>query len=75
MSEPTKVRISFADELMEVIAAVVESMDMTFDDYTAKLTPERIAALHERIMPQFAIIHKRGVEDAKAVFLAARVRK
>lgn len=72
--EPTKTQISFADELMEVIAAVVESMDMTFDDYTAKLTDEKIAELHNRIMPQFAGIHKKGAEYMRCM-LIARARR
>lgn len=60
---------------MEVIAAVVESTDMDFDTYKAKLTPERIAELHARIIPQFASIHRMGIEHAKTVFLQARIQK
>lgn len=57
---------------MEVIAAVVESMDMDFETYTKNLTEKKIAELHGRIMPQFARIHKSGIDYASAVFKTMR---
>lgn len=64
----TKIPINFSDEMMTVIAAVIQSANMTADQFTAQLKPGQREAMCNEIMSAFQSIHKKGMIDAKSIY-------
>lgn len=69
------VKLDFRDQMMTVIAVVLDAGDISPDEYGEKMTPEKITKMNQEIMQVFLSIHKKGMDDMRRAFVQRSVAK
>ena len=68
----TKIPVNFDDDMMEVIAVIIQTSGMTYEEYASHLTDKKIKAMNKALRLVFMRVHQRGIGDARKVYQAAR---
>lgn len=71
-SKPQGLPVNFRDEMMTIIAAVLQAGDITPEQYGEKITPEKVREMNATIMEVFLAIHKKGMKDARTLMTVAK---
>lgn len=64
--------VNFRDEMMTVIALVLEAAELTPEEFGKRINEPRIINMNKQIMEVFLSLHRKGMQDAKTLFEQGR---
>lgn len=71
-SKTVELPVNFRDEMLTVIAAVLQTAHITAEELCARATEQEIKAMNTEIMGAFLSVHKRGMKDMKMIAMQGR---